>query len=324
MRRLITLVGVLATVAVVAPWLAPYAPTQRFPDHLHAPPMRLGVDASGVYARPVRVADRLEQRFEDIAAARAPLPWRAGPTDPPVFLLGADGWGRDVLSRTLHATRLSLGLGLAATFATLLLGALAGSWTGLSSGRLAATLMRVGDALLVLPITYVVVAFRAALPDVVSTGTIFLSMVGVFALATWPWVARAVRAVVAATRGEDYVLAARAGGASSWQLLRWHLLPACTDVLAAQVTLLLPTFVLAEATLSYLGLGFSDETPSWGTMIQESANANDLARFPWTLTPAVAVFAVVLLTNLLRRREGLAPVTASGPDALPVPSRASR
>ena len=324
MRRLAALVLLLTVVAIGAPWLAPYAPTQRFPDHLHAPPMRLRVDGRGLYAHPLRLADRLEQRFDDITTARAPLPWGAGPEDPPVFLLGADGWGRDVLSRTLHATRLSLGLGLAATVATLVLGALAGSWTGLSSGRLATGLLRLGDALLVLPITYVVVAFRAALPDVVSTATVFVSMVAVFALATWPWVARAVRAVVASTRHEDYVLAARAGGASSWQLLRWHLLPACRDVLAAQATLLLPTFVLAEATLSYLGLGFADETPSWGTMIQESANAIDLARFPWTLAPAGAVFAVVLLTNLLRRREGLTPVTASGPDAAPGPLRASR
>lgn len=316
--------AVLGGLALAAPWLAPYPQGRRFPEHLHAPPMRLRMDAAGVFAHPLRVADRLEQRFEEMPSGRAPMPWTASASDPPVFLLGTDGWGRDVLSRTLLATRLSIGLGLTATLATLVLGALAGSWMGLSSSRLAAGVMRVGDALLVLPIAYVVVAFRALLPDALSTATVFVSMVGVFTLATWPWVARSVRAVVQATRAEDYVLAARASGASPWQLLRWHLLPACSGVLVAQVTLLLPTFVLAEATLSYLGLGFPDDVPSWGTMIQESANANDLARFPWTLAPAVAVFAVVLLTNLLRRRDGLAPISSSGPEALTRPAQASR
>ena len=102
------------------------------------------------------------------------------------------------------------------------------------------------------------------------------------------------RGIVAAEREQEYVVAARSLGASSWRIIGRHLLPACGAHLVVQGTLLLPAFVLAEATLSFVGLGFPQRIPTWGTMLRDAATVSMLTRFPWLLAPAVAIFAVVL------------------------------
>ena len=115
----------------------------------------------------------------------------------------------------------------------------------------------------------------------------------------WPFVAKGVRAIVAAERDREYVQAAQSLGASPARILVHHLIPACAGYLIVQATLLLPAFIIAEATLSFVGLGFPDPVASWGTMLAETANIGSVARFPWTLAPAAAIFLVVLGTNLL-------------------------
>jgi peptide/nickel transport system permease protein len=120
----------------------------------------------------------------------------------------------------------------------------------------------------------------------------------VLALVGWPTVARAVRAVVAAEAASDYAAAAKAAGASRTRVLFVHLLPAALPVLGTQALLLAPAFIMAEATLSYVGLGFMPPTSSWGTMLQESANVHAFADSPWLLSPAAALALVVLGLNL--------------------------
>ena len=168
--------------------------------------------------------------------------------------------------------------------------------------------MRVSEFVLMLPVIYVVLALRAVLPLVLPGGTVFLVMCGIFILVAWPWAARGVRGIVATERERDYVTAAVAAGASPFRIITRHLLPACAGYLAVQATLLLPGFILAEATLSFVGLGFPETLPSWGTMLAEAANISSLSRFPWTLTPAVAIFLVVLATNVVLERFGHLPL----------------
>ncbi len=298
-RRPVTLIVVLTLAALVAPALAPYQPTARFRDFLHAPPMRVHVDGSGMYVHPLVLADRLEQRFDADATRRVALPWSAQQDGAPVFLLGTDALGHDVLSRTLHGARASLGLALVATVGTLLIGALLGMWAGYAGGLADRVVVAIGDLLLVLPMVYVVVALRAALPLVLPTGTVVVVLVAIFVALGWPRVARGVRAIVRVEAGREHVQAAVALGASRWRVMTRHVLPACVGYLAVQTALLVPMFVLAEATLSYLGLGFPDGTPSWGTALSGAATIVSLTRAPWTLMPAVAVFLVVLVTNVL-------------------------
>jgi peptide/nickel transport system permease protein len=121
-------------------------------------------------------------------------------------------------------------------------------------------------------------------------------------------VARGVRAIILAERERDYVLASRAAGAGPVRILLRHLLPASSGYLKAQAVLLAPAFILAEATLSYVGLGFPDTTPTWGTMLQDASNVAMLGDAPWTLAPAGAIFIVVLSVTLLVQGGGRSPV----------------
>lgn len=290
---------VLTAVAIAAPWLAPYQAGDAFRDFLHAPPMRPHLDGLSPVVYPVVLADRLEQRFELDRSRTLKLPWLARDNTAPVFLLGSDDFGRDVLSRLLYGARTSIGLALVATLGAVLIGSLAGAWAGYRGGWVDDAIMRVADFVLVLPVIYVVLVLRAVLPLVLPASTVFLLVSWIFVAVGWPFVAKGVRAIVAVESHREYVQAARSLGASPLRILTHHLIPACAGQLVVQATLLLPAFILAEATLSYIGLGFPDPIASWGTMLAGAGNYNAISRFPWTLAPAAAIFGVVLATNLI-------------------------
>ena len=326
MRRAgwIVLVGV-ALVALVAPLLTPHTPGERFADRLYAPPMRPHIiDANGhwraPFVYPVQLVDRLERRYEEDRAHPVPLRWFSGgvvvgvsPDDGSPWLpLGGDGSGRDVFARLVYGARLSLGVALVATLGALLIGTLVGGAAGVAGGLVDDGLMRLSDFVLVLPAMYVVLSLRAAMPLVLATPAVFALVAGIMAIVGWPLVARGVRAIVAAERERDYAQAARSLGMGPTRLLVRHLLPAARGHLATQATLMLPGFILAEATLSYVGLGFPDPQASWGSMLQEAATVAAIADAPWTLAPAVAIFAVVLAVNLIVQAPGLAPMPRPG------------
>ncbi len=294
-RRSALFILALAVFAVSSPILAPYEPGRAFREYLHAPPMR--PQLSGV-VHPLVLADRLGQRYEADTTRTVPLPW-FGRGDTPVFLLGSDSFGRDVFSRLLYGARTSISLALVATLGAVAIGALAGAWAGYRGGWVDESVMRVADFVLVLPVIYVVLVLRAVLPLVLPASTVFLLVSLIFVIVGWPFVAKGVRAIVAAERDREYVQAAQSLGAGPARILVHHLIPACAGYLIVQATLLLPAFIIAEATLSFVGLGFPDPVASWGTMLAETANVGSLARFPWTLAPAVAIFVVVLGVNLL-------------------------
>ena len=316
MRRVgIGLLTAVAVVAAMAPWVAPNPPDRMFPDLVHAPPTSVHVWDAGPRAPFIhrqRLVSRLERRFETMATVRVPLRWfrdgRVVTVDAdagaPLLLLGADGYGRDVFARLVHGSRLTLLLALIATLGATLLGGLIGGVSGYAGGRVDALLSRVTEFMLVLPAIYVVLALRAALPLVVPPRTVFLSLVAIFVLLGWPTVARGVRAIIASERSRDYVSAAEALGAGSTRVLLRHLLPSARGHLIMQATLLLPAFILAEATMSYIGLGFPEATPTWGTMLQDASNAALLGDTPWALAPAGAIFLVVLAVNLAVQGSG--------------------
>jgi peptide/nickel transport system permease protein len=308
MRRAKGMLGLLAFVALAAPWCAPYSPTTTHRDFLFAPPMRPrlldGGSLAGPFARPVKLVDRLDQRYEEDPSGRIPLPWFSSADAAPVFLLGADSFGRDVLSRLLWGARVSVGLALVSVLGAIALGTLAGAWAGYRGGWLDEALMRAVDFVTVLPVIYVVLVLRAVMPLVLAASTVFILMAVIFAIVGAPTVARSVRAIVRSEREREYVLAAHSLGAGGWRIVLRHLLPACRGYLLVQATLLLPAFILAEATLSYVGLGFPDQVATWGTMLIEAANLGSLTRFPWTLAPAAAIFVVVFVANALAQSSG--------------------
>ncbi|MFB3853437.1 MAG: ABC transporter permease [Vicinamibacterales bacterium] len=305
------LLALVSLAALAAPLVAPHDPRAQFRDRIYAPPMLPHVvDHDGTWHRPFvygcRLIDRLEGIYEEDRSRRIPLKWFSGgklvqaatELDGPWLLLGGDRYGRDVWSRLVHGARISLGLALVACLGALAIGVAVGGVAGYVGGTVDELLMRFTELVLVLPAIYVVLALRAAMPLVLPPATVFFLMAGIFALVGWPYLARGVRAIVSAERDRDYAAAARSLGASHARLLFRHLLPASRGFVGTQVTLLIPAFIIAEATLSYVGLGFPDEVATWGSMLHEAASVAAISEFPWTVSPAAAIFAVVLAVNL--------------------------
>jgi peptide/nickel transport system permease protein len=299
----------LALVTVLAPLLAPHDPTEPFADRAYAPPMRIRVrDADGFRAPFVYrqvLEDRLERRYRDDTSRAIPIRWGRDwqlmsipAEDGPLLVLGADALGRDVFSRLLFGARLSLGVTVLGVAGALFLGFALGGLAGGLGGRVDTALMLVADFILVLPGAYLVLVLRGVLPLLLSTAQVFWLMAVLFAVAAWPHVARGVRAIVATERARDYAEAILASGAGPFRLVA-ALLPAARGFALVEVVLLVPALLVAEATVSFLGLGFYERDASWGRMLQDAANIRVMAEAPWMLAPALALFLVVLGVQLV-------------------------
>jgi peptide/nickel transport system permease protein len=303
------LLGAFALLALLAPVLAPNPPGEQLIGHAYAPPSRIRIrDASGLRAPFVYrqvVVDRVAREYREDTGAPAPLQWFADgrllsvkPEGGPLLLLGADALGRDIFARLVYGARRSLGVVLLGVVGALLLGTFVGGAAGGLGGSVEAVLMLVADFVIVLPGAYLILVLRGLLPQVLSTGEVFVLMAGLFTVAAWPHVARGVRAIVAVERVRDYAEAARASGAGPLRVIR-HLLPAARGFLAVEVALLVPALLVAEATVSYLGLGFPEPDASWGTMLRDAADVRVMTEAPWMLAPVLALFLVVLAVQLI-------------------------
>jgi peptide/nickel transport system permease protein len=300
--RVAVLIVALVAVGLVAPWLAPYDPEQHHRDFPFAPPMRPHIVHAGAvhlpFVYPVALSDRLRLRYSEDRSRTQALPWFQDDSAGPVFLLGTDSFGRDQLSRLLHGARISLALALASGLGALLVGAIVGGAAAYRGGWIDDVTMRVADFVVTMPLIYVVLLLRGVMPLVLPASTVFVLMAAIFTLVGWPFIARGIRGIIAVEREREYVAAARSLGANHWRIVTRHLLPACAGHLVVQATMLLPAFILAEATLSFAGLGFAQNVPAWGSMLHEAASVTAMTRFPWTLAPAVAIFGLLLAANL--------------------------
>lgn len=324
--------------AVFAEFLAPEdyrAQSRREPS---APPSVIRFrDAQGnfnlrpfIYAR--RMVDPLQRRYAEETGRAYPLELFAHghphklfgvvPTDrhlfgvrvnggertsaqessaPRLHLLGTDALGRDRLSRLLVASRFSLAVGPLGTLLACVLGVLIGCVAGYAGRRVEALLMRAADTMLALPALVLILAARAAFPLELPPLRAAALMISIFALVGWAEMARVTRGLVLALRRREFVLAAQSLGLSEWRILFRHILPNAARTLLVQATLMLPTFLLAETSLSFLGVGLQEPEPSWGNMLAEAGDITLLQRghAPLLLAPALAIFIFVLGVRLL-------------------------
>lgn len=312
-RYLVPCLVLVHAAALGAGLLAPHDPLTQYRDFALAPPTRVRlVDAAGrwhVWPFVYRwTRDSVTGRYvEDISHRHGlhllnrrlqgdgSLRLLAVARPARLFLLGTDEYGRDQFSRLLHGARVSLTAGLAATLVTIAVGLLLGGLAGFLGGTVDRLIMRLAELCLALPWLYLLLAVRSVLPLDLPSELALALMVGMIALIGWSRPAALVRDVVRVTCTRDFVLAARALGASNVHLLRRHLLPSAAGVVLTQLAILVPQFIVAEATLSFLGLGIAEPAPSWGNMLAAAHQYNVLALHWWLLAPGMALVPVCLL-----------------------------
>ena len=303
LRLTLLLLAVIHSAILLAAWVAPYPYAEQHRDYPYAPPTRIHWAGWEPMVAGIST-DPGSGEYREDAGLRYPLELFThgrlfGVRAPGVlFLWGTDGLGRDVFSRVLYGGQVSLLAGLTATLISLALGLCWGTLAGFYGGWVDAWLMRTGELFLALPWLYLLLGVRAFLPLQVSPWQSFVLLAGIIGLVGWVRPARMVRGVVLSARERPFVLAARGFGASGFYLIRRHILPLTGSVIVTQATVLIPQFILAEVTLSFLGLGVGEPVPSWGNMLAEARQYHTLVSHAWMLAPGLA--SVPLLFGYLR------------------------
>ena len=214
-------------------------------------------------------------------------------------LLGTDEYGRDQLSRLLFGGRLALAAGLTATLLTLGIALCLGSIAGFYGGWIDAALMRLAELFLAVPWLYLLLAVRAVLPLSVSQGEAFLMLIAVVGIAGWAKPARLIRGIVLSARERPYVFVARSLGARDRYLIVRHILPDTYGTLMAQGALLMPQYILADVTLSFLGLGAGEPTATWGGMLASMKHVHVLECHWGMLAPMLLIAPLFFSFHLL-------------------------
>jgi len=216
-----------------------------------------------------------------------------------VFLLGTDQLGRDLSSRLIVATRISLAIGLAGVGLSLVLGIMLGGISGLYGGAVDTLIQRLIEMVRSIPTIPLWMGLAAALPNTWSVAQVYLAITLIISLVSWTELARVVRGRFLALREEDFVVAAELAGAGQMRIILRHMLPSFASHVIAAVSLALPVMIVSETSLSFLGLGLRPPAISWGILLQDAQNVQVLAGAPWLLCAAVPVIVVILAFNFL-------------------------
>lgn len=216
-----------------------------------------------------------------------------------LFLLGTDINGRDVFSRLLFGGRISMSIGFLALFVLFPIGLLYGGISGYFGGKIDMIMMRFAEAVMSIPSFYLLIILASILPSGMTSTQRFLLIVIILALIGWAGFARVVRGMVLSIKNQEYIQAAQSIGASKMRIITKHILPQTTSFVIVAMTLSIPSYILSESGLSFLGLGIQQPDASWGNMLKEAQEFTNILYRPWLLTPGFLIFVSVLAFNLI-------------------------
>jgi len=323
----LALLAFLYFLAAFAEFLTPYVPDTRFDSYQNSPPTHLhwikpNGGGFGPYVFGIKKTldtDTYTYKFTEDRAQVIPIKffvkgeqykfwglWRTdihlfGPasSDVPLFLFGSDSMGRDLFTRTIYGARISLSIGLVGVFLSFVLGVLLGGISGYFGGIVDDVMQRLIDFLLAIPSLPLWMTLAAALPHDWPTLKLYFAITILLSILGWCGLARVVRGKLLQLREEDYALAARGAGASDWRIITRHLLPGFTSHLIVSITFAIPSMILSETALSFIGVGIQPPAVSWGVLLQDAQNLMAVAQYNWLLIPALWVIATVLLFNFV-------------------------
>jgi len=316
-------------VAAFAEFLAPYDPGKFDPRYTFAPPQQIHLfltDEEGARFAPHVLGFKSQVDPKSFRRLFQPDPekvipigffvegqpykfwgiWDAnrhflGPVDKadPFFLIGGDRLGRDLLSRTIHGTRISMSIGLVGVTLSLIIGLILGGISGYRGGLIDRVIQRVIEFIRSVPTIPLWLGLAAAMPKDWPPLQIYFAILIILSLIGWTEIARVVRGRFLSLRREDFVIAARLDGVSEFRLIMRHMMPSLYSHIIAAITLAIPNMILAETALSFLGLGLQPPIVSWGVLLQDAQNLRAITQAPWLFVPGICVVVAVLALNFL-------------------------
>lgn len=216
-----------------------------------------------------------------------------------IYLFGSDWNGRDILSRIIYGSRISLSIGIIGVGISLILGLIIGGISGYFSGKIDTIIMRLVELLMSFPTFYLMLALRAVFPLSMSSITVYIMIITILSFLGWPGLARVIRGMVLSLREREYILATKALGGGTLRILIRHLLPQTFSYTIVAGTISIPGYILGESALSLLGLGIMEPYASWGNMLTRAMSISEIKFHPWILIPGLFIFITVMAFNFV-------------------------